>query len=1846
MRRHIGIALIATIVLTLSLLFLPASLATRGQAEVETSKQLVESAQRADALSLSNLIKPPVRQQSDAAPIVMRAGNFAVSAPVSELPPTARLKEMRGKQQNIVRDRPFEKDGVAEENEINKENNESIRNLDPNATRTVDTALSYKRLSTAVVPQALPTPAVSFDGISEADTVTIGQGFLPPDTNGEVGPNHFVQTVNSAFRVWDKSGNPLTPLASLSSLFAPLGAPCGTSDDGDPVTLYDQLSDRWLITQFCIPSGSTNTGPFHELIAVSKTGNPAGSYYLYDFITQGTNIFPDYPHLGVWSDGYYMTVNQFSGNTFVNSGMYAFDRNKMIAGDPTAAYVFFNSNVLFSGQGVGGMLPADLDGYTPPPAGAPCPFAYFTAGEFGDPAPANTDALRFFDFHVDFTTPANSTFTERAGSPLAVAAFDPNTVPAGSRNVVPQPPPATAASFLDAISDRLMFRLAYRNFGNKETLVVNHTVNASGSLATFRAGVRLYQLSRATPTATWGIDEQTTWAGALPTDTDHRWMGSAAQNYLGDLVLGFSASSLTTNPSVRYAAKLASDPAGSGLAQGEQTLVAGNSSQTSTSGRWGDYSDLTVDPSDDCTFWYTQEYMNTTTVWKTRIGNFSVRSCTTSPRGAVQGTVTNCQTGLPVPNALVKISGGFSRATDAAGTYNATVPPGTYTATVTGTGYDTATSGSLVVSNGGTATFSACLNGTLKQPVADTSSVVTDSCNSNGVIDPNETVTVNLGIKNTGTLNTVNLVATMQATGGVTAPGAPQTYGVVIAGGPTVTMPFTFTASNLSCGAPLTVTLALQDGATSLGTVTYNFTVGQLLNSFYSTGNIAVAVPDNNATGVDIPITVADVMTLSDVNVTVRLNHTFVGDLKIDLVHPDNTVVNLVNRRGGSGINFGSGPNDCSGTPTGFDDQAAPLISAITSGGAPYASTFKPEGSLATLNGKPSNGTWKLRVSDNASLDAGTVGCVKLELNRRFACCGALINAAPPVSIVSESISPANNTVDPDETVTVNFPLTNLGANSTTNLVATMLPTGGVLAPSGSQSYGAIAPSGTATKAFTFTANGACGSNITASLALLDGVTNLGTVTFSIHLGSNVVTTVNSENFDSVVIPALPSGWTSTHTGGALNFVTTNTTPDSAPNDAFAPNNAIVSTIDLVSPTLQPAQSITFRNLFNLEASSSTATGFDGMVLDISFNGGSSFADIITAGGTFAAGGYTRTISSSFSSPIGGRQAWSGLSGGTTAAPTYITTTINLPSQAATQSFILRWRVATDSSASASGVNGVRVDTIATAATAQVCATQTCLLNIPSDITLPKDPSNCGAIVNYPAPTFTGGCGAVTTSQASGTFFPIGTTTVKVVGTKGDNSTTTGSFNVTVTDSETLPTGTGSNVGNNFCNTTVNYSNVTGSGQTTVVNAAPQTLSPPYTSCPGCPQLNISTTAVVTGPITTCITMPASTDFNTFSHLRLLHGEGGPALVNRTSSTNFSTKTICAVTTSLSPFVVGFDTAAPTAAPATISGRVLTPEGEPLGGVEIALSGGGTDRTITDGNGSYSFENVATDAFYTVAPARANYGFNPRQRSFSLLATKSDAVFVAEPDARATANPLDSDMFFVRQQYIDFLGREPDKGGLDYWTSQLGKCGSDGACLRQRRKEISAAFFMSEEFQQAGSFVLRLYEATLGRPVTYAEFSADRTQVIGGPNLEMSKIGFVDEWVKRPSCKGQYPDALSHAEFVNRLFETAGMSAFTEERQKAIEQLENGATRAQVLRSLVETDAFQHQQYNSSFVLMEYFGYLKRQPEDEGYRFWLDVLDNRDAGNYHGMVCSFVTSAEYQQRFSPVITHSNRECGQ
>lgn len=246
---------------------------------------------------------------------------------------------------------------------------------------------------------------------------------------------------------------------------------------------------------------------------------------------------------------------------------------------------------------------------------------------------------------------------------------------------------------------------------------------------------------------------------------------------------------------------------------------------------------------------------------------------------------------------------------------------------------------------------------------------------------------------------------------------------------------------------------------------------------------------------------------------------------------------------------------------------------------------------------------------------------------------------------------------------------------------------------------------------------------------------------------------------------------------------------------------------------------------------------------------------------------------------------------------------------------------------------------------------------------------------------------------------------------------------------------------------------------------------------------------------------------------------------------------------------------------------------------------------------------------------------------------------IGDTQALASANainPLNDPANFVRQQYLDFLNREPDPNGLSYWTSQITQCGADAACIDDRKVAVSAAFFISDEFQLTGYFVYRFYKASYGRMPDYTEFTPDRRQIVGGANLDASKAAFSSAWITRDAFQEAYPATMSAADFVNRLYDTSGLVPYTAERQQQIALMGGGKTRDQVLREVIETPAFQAAEYNRAFVLTQYFGFLKRDGEAAGLAFWIDVLDNRDPNNFRGMVKAFISSAEYQDRFATV----------
>jgi len=657
----------------------------------------------------------------------------------------------------------------------------------------------------AVVSATAPTLVNSFEGIGNGfvgPAGTFSVNSAPPDTNGAVGPTHYVETVNSSFAIFDKTGTPIYGPKPINSIWSTFGGGCQSNNDGDPSAVYDGLADRWIITQF-----SVTTTPYLMCVAVSTTSDPTGSYYRYSF-SYGNSNFPDYPKLSVWPDAYYLTVNFFTnGTTFAGAGVAALDRAKMLAGQPATQQLFQTSTLY------GGLLAATVDGSRLPPAGAP---NYLVAL-------GTSTSLRYWKFHVDWTTPSSSTFT--GPTSLAVAGY---TRACNGGTCIPQ---SGTTQQLDSLADRVMYRLAYRNFADHEALVVNHSVAAGSS-----TGVRWYELRPVNGNLT--VFQQGTYAP----DSSYRWMGSIAMDQAGGIGLGYSVSSSSLHPAIRYTGRLASDPLGQ-MGQGEGSIVEGVGSQgvNRALSRWGDYSSMSVDPADGCTFWYANEYIPTTGTfnWRTRIGTFRLPNCgvpndfsisanptslslvqgqsgtstisTAVTSGSAQ-TVSLSASGFPAGatasfNPTSVTAGGNSTLTLSAGSAAA----GTYTVTVTGTGTSAnhSTTVSLTVNAPPPPNdFSISANPTslsLVQGQSGTSAIST-------VLTSGSAETVNLTATGTPAGATASLSPTSVTTGG----GSTLTVGAGTATPGTYTLTVTGTASAThSTTVSLTITAPPPSGITN-----------------------------------------------------------------------------------------------------------------------------------------------------------------------------------------------------------------------------------------------------------------------------------------------------------------------------------------------------------------------------------------------------------------------------------------------------------------------------------------------------------------------------------------------------------------------------------------------------------------------------------------------------------------------------------------------------------------------------------------------------------------------------------------------------------------------------------------------------------------------------------------------------------------------------------------------------------------------------------------------------------------------------------------------------------------------
>jgi hypothetical protein len=420
----------------------------------------------------------------------------------------------------------------------------------------------------------------NFDGLGQG-AYGFSDTSAPPDTNGAAGATQFVEWVNTSFAVFDKtSGTLLSGPAAGNTLWKRFGGPCEASNSGDPIAQYDKAANRWVLAQ------PVFSPPFKYCVAVSTTSDATGTYHRYALPMSN---FPDYPKLGVWRDGYYVSFNMFSGNTFVGAKACALPRSAMLAGTAAKAVCFQLSSSF------GGLLPSDLDGKTAPPSGEPDFYLNFGA-----------NSLNLWRFHVNFATPSLSTFTGPVKIP--VAAFTPAC---SGGACIPQ---TGTKQLLDSLADRLMYRLAYRNFTTHESLVVNHAVGSPSA-------IRWYEVR--SPNGTPVVFQQ----GTFRPDSKYRWMGSIAMDKVGNIAVGYSVSSSSIHPALRYTGRVPTDALGT--LEAEATIINGTGSQLTNLNRWGDYSSMSVDPVDDCTFWYTNEYLraNGTFNWSTRIASFKFPSC-------------------------------------------------------------------------------------------------------------------------------------------------------------------------------------------------------------------------------------------------------------------------------------------------------------------------------------------------------------------------------------------------------------------------------------------------------------------------------------------------------------------------------------------------------------------------------------------------------------------------------------------------------------------------------------------------------------------------------------------------------------------------------------------------------------------------------------------------------------------------------------------------------------------------------------------------------------------------------------------------------------------------------------------------------------------------------------------------------------------------------------------------------------------------------------------------------------------------------------------------------------------
>jgi hypothetical protein len=1613
-----------------------------------------------------------------------------------------------------------------------------------------------------------PATSASFDGL---DFNTWGAGH-PPDTVGDVGPTYFIQAVNSSVGIFRKSDGMRVAAFTLDALMSQgnFGNLCDTDNFGDPVVLYDTFEDRWVITDFAFQlSGGSVVNPpgMFQCIAVSKTGDPvSGGWNFYSINT--ANGLGDYPKFGIWPDGLYMTTSMFaymSGGAFQNPRFYAFNKAQMYAGQPTVQVVSFDGPDDFT------VLPSNarLQTGTPPPG---TPNYFVSTWNF-------TNALSVYKFHVDWDRPALSTFT---GPDLPLSATSwPNAAVANA--------PSQGGNSLDVLQIRAMMQNQYTNFGGVESLWDTHTVRR-GNTSGF-AAPRWYQLDVTGGTVNANVAQAATFDPDAA-NVIHRFMPSLAVDRAGNMALGYSTSSSTTKPAIKYAGRLSTDPVNT-LGQTEQVLIQGAGTQTGNCGgtctRWGDYSTMSLDP-DGCTFWFTSEYYAVDGLNDlTRIGAFAFPQCTPVGGGTLSGTVTDSVTSGPIGGATVTL-GTRTAATNAGGVYTfSSLPAGTYpTVVASSAGYGSASATSVVVGDSATTTKdftlavtqgSACPVDTSQSDFQTGVPTNVDVATSAGdaVLAKPSLDQFNVNFANSGVGITITTWGGQTFTPAVTGQLKSADIRLFCSGcagtTPNLTLSVRATSAGLPTGSDLaaaTIT-GFNDGSANFHTATF-------------------ATPATLTAGTQYALLLRPTANPSAGTYALILSVT----------------------SGGQGFDVYSGGARLSGASSG-------TVWTIPTGGGSTMdcgfhtyidSGFAPSGNLASglKDANPPAGsvahwtTLSFTTTTPANTSVKFQAAAGNNSNGPFSYVGPDGTAATFFTTSGASLSQFNgfrylkykallDTTDSTKTPTV---------SDVTACFVNAAPTITAASPLSRQQGSAFVNSQVATAGDSFYAANTL--NVTATPSTGTGVT-----VNNINVDAAGVVTANVSADCSATNSTFTLKVTNGDTTTATSTLTVNVTPNTAPALAYGAASVNVTEGKTVNPSTTPADN------------------------------GSVSAIVVQSAGTYTGGisvnNTTGVVSVNNAAPVGTHTI--------TIRATDNCGVINDASLSLTVNKL-------DQTINFGALSNK------TFGDADFGVSATAISNLSVSFAASGNCTVTGGTVHI---TGAGSC-TVTASQAGGgnysaapdvpRIFQIAKAATATAVSSSANPSGVGqsvTYTATVTSAAGRPTGVVRFTADGVLYGPTGVVCAAGAGNScaaeliaTPLPAGAHAITAEYLGDPDF--------AAGTGALSGVQTVAEGGVFE-FTQSDYTVAERGGA-VNVTVRRNGDASL---------PVSVNYST--DDGGTPSVAVPCAATTGQALERCDYERAAG--TLRFAAGEAQKTFAVLVNDDSYVEGAETTHLRLSNPAGGAALGTLSTSALEITDDATESAGNLIDDDSSFVRQHYRDFLNREADAPGLAFWTNEITSCGSNQQCREVKRVNVSAAFFLSIEFQQTGYLVYRMDKAAFNDinapavpvPARLNEFLLDTQSiqqgvVVGQGNwqqqLDANKAAFALAFVQRPEFLARYPAPTDAAAFVNLLDVNAGGVLSAGEKTALINELSpnpsDAALRASVLRKVAEDSDLVTREMNRAFVLMQYFGYLRRDPDAapdsnfSGYNFWLAKLDSFGGDFVRAeMVKAFISSGEYRRRF-------------